>query len=212
MATLREQLADTPAALSWPERWEQEAAEKRPRVLQKKLEDLGIVVAGKYFFWLDLAAMAILFATANFIIYNGLRLPELFAGIEEKPKYRDSPLTAEEKRRYSEKLSAYMVREKPYLNSSLSLNELAGAVALAPRHLSQVINEHFRQNFYDFVNSYRIEDAKQRLLDQSRNRNVLEILYEVGFNSKSAFNLAFKTHTGLTPTEYRKKTFSAIPA
>ena len=172
---------------------------------------LCVVFASRFFPWLDLVAMTLFFITANVIIFNGLHLPELFTGIEEKVKYKDSPLTMEEKKRYIDKLLDYMSREKPYLNPALSLSELAIALAIAPRHLSQVINENFKQNFYDFVNSYRIEDAKLYLMDGSRNRTVLEILYEVGFNSKSAFNLAFKTQTGLTPTEFRKKPFSAIP-
>ena len=173
---------------------------------------LSTVFASRYFPWLDLVTMLLFFITANVIIFNGLRLPELFAGIEEKPKYKDSPLTGEEKKRYVEKLLDYMTREKPYLNPALSLNDLAGALAIVPRHLSQVINEHCKQNFYDFINSYRVEEAKRHLMDDTHGRTVLEILYEVGFNSKSAFNLAFKTQTGLTPTEFRKKLFTAIPA
>jgi len=62
------------------------------------------------------------------------------------------------------------------------------------------------QNFYDFINRYRILEAKQLLTNPKDPKiTVLEVLYEVGFNSKSSFNTLFKKYTGLTPTEFRKK-------
>lgn len=65
---------------------------------------------------------------------------------------------------------------------------------------------HLNKHFFDFVNEYRIEKAKELLTHPERKEyTVLEILYEVGFNSKSSFNTAFKKRTGLTPTEYRRK-------
>ena len=71
--------------------------------------------------------------------------------------------------------------------------------------LSELINRAFNQNFFDFINSYRIEEAKKMLTyDSDERRTVLEVLYDSGFNSKSAFNNAFKRNTGITPTEYRK--------
>ncbi|MNY70445.1 Melibiose operon regulatory protein [compost metagenome] len=73
------------------------------------------------------------------------------------------------------------------------------------RELSVLINHQLGQHFYDFVNTYRIENAKEILKDSSKSKvTILEILYEVGFNSKSSFNSAFRKHTGNTPTEYRK--------
>ena len=88
---------------------------------------------------------------------------------------------------------------------SLSLNDLAGKLLMSPRILSQVINGSMNQNFFDFVNSYRIEEAKRILLDpSSQHKTILEILYEVGFNSKSVFHSAFKKHANTTPTQFRK--------
>ena len=61
-------------------------------------------------------------------------------------------------------------------------------------------------NFFDFINQFRIDEARSILKNPEKKQfTVLEILYEVGFNSKSSFNTAFKKHTGLTPTQYRKK-------
>ena len=71
--------------------------------------------------------------------------------------------------------------------------------------LSQIINEYFEQNFQDYINKQRIEESKKYLLDKVKRKTVLEILYEVGFNTKSSFNIAFKKTTGLTPTEFKKK-------
>ena len=71
--------------------------------------------------------------------------------------------------------------------------------------VSNLLNTGFHKNYNDFINEYRIEKAKEILSDASKNKvTVLEILYEVGFNSKSSFNTAFKKHTNQTPTEFRK--------
>src|SRR5439155_27331821 len=87
----------------------------------------------------------------------------------------------------------------------LSLPKLAAKLALPTHHLSQIINARLNQNFFDFINSYRVEEAKQMLLDPAKKHySLLVISEEVGFNSKSAFNTAFKKQTSLTPSEFRK--------
>lgn len=78
-------------------------------------------------------------------------------------------------------------------------------VQISVRDLSILINHHMNKHFFDFINEYRIEKAKEILKDASKSKvTILEILYEVGFNSKSSFNTAFKKHTNQTPTEFRK--------
>jgi AraC-like DNA-binding protein len=102
-------------------------------------------------------------------------------------------------------LKKHMIDKEPYLNPSLTIKNLAQQMELPVRELSVLINQHLNQHFFDFVNGYRIEEAMKILKDPSKKEfTVLEILYEVGFNSKSSFNTAFKKHTGLTPTQYRK--------
>ena len=99
-----------------------------------------------------------------------------------------------------------MELNKPYLNPSLSLYKLADEISISPKHLSQIINSTFEQNFYQYINSYRIEVCKEILSDKTQNYiNILAIAFEVGFNSKNSFNSAFKKHTGVTPTEFRKR-------
>jgi AraC-like DNA-binding protein len=98
-----------------------------------------------------------------------------------------------------------MQSAKPYLEPELTLDELATQLSVKPKMLSQTINELLRQNFFEFINHYRIEEAK-RLLTNPKDKKitVLEVMYEVGFNSKSSFNTIFKKNTGLTPSEFKK--------
>jgi AraC-like DNA-binding protein len=150
----------------------------------------------------------------NMLVFKGLRHPQLFRGItpEEEKIAREqdgddhatsaSPPDPAD----ADRLRRFMATEKPYLEPDLTLAGLATALSLPARQLSRLINRTFRQNFSDFINSYRVDEAKSRLLGStSRGESVLDLLYAVGFNSKSSFNAAFKRHTGLTPTEYRKR-------
>lgn len=149
-------------------------------------------------------------------LFKALNNPGLFRNVDSKQKLV-SELVSEEKnsehsivneREYSEEISnlkRYMVEQKPYLNSSLTIQDISNEIKIPVRDLSLLINHQLGQHFYDFVNAYRIESAMNILKDETKNRvTILEILYEVGFNSKSSFNTAFKKHTGNTPTSYRK--------
>ena len=99
-----------------------------------------------------------------------------------------------------------MVEEKPYLNPSLTIQDISADIEIPTRELSILINHTLGQHFFDFINTYRIQDAMIILKDSTKNKvTILEILYEVGFNSKSSFNTAFKNHTGFTPTAYRNR-------
>ncbi|PWB26221.1 helix-turn-helix domain-containing protein [Flavobacterium sp. HTF] len=149
-------------------------------------------------------------------LYNALNHPDLFRNIDSKLKLV-SDIVLEEKNNepaavnetaYNaalSKLKQYMVEEKPFLNPSLTIQDVAVAIEIPVRDLSLLINHKLEQHFYDFVNTYRIENAMDILKDAAKSKvTILEILYEVGFNSKSSFNTAFKKHTGNTPTSYRK--------
>jgi AraC-like DNA-binding protein len=103
-----------------------------------------------------------------------------------------------------EMVKKHVIENEPYLEPSLTIQELAKQVNIPVRDLSVLINHHMNQHFFDFVNEFRIQKAMQILKDASKSKHtVLEILYEVGFNSKSSFNTAFKKHTNQTPTEFR---------
>jgi AraC-like DNA-binding protein len=96
---------------------------------------------------------------------------------------------------------------RPYINPDLSLRDLADLLGVYPHYVTQILNTLFNQNFYDFVNTYRIDEAKKLLTDSYKSNKVpiLTIAYNCGFNSKSSFNRIFKQKTGLTPSEYRKQ-------
>ncbi len=99
-----------------------------------------------------------------------------------------------------------MSEEKSFLNPSLTIQNVSESIDIPLRDLSLLINHKLNQHFYDFVNTYRIEHAMVILKSATKSKlTILEILYDVGFNSKSSFNTAFKKHTGTTPTAYRKQ-------
>ena len=98
-----------------------------------------------------------------------------------------------------------MEKEKPYLDNELSLTKLAEALNITPHQLSFLLNEGFGQNFYQYVNSFRVDAAKAMLLNpEFAHLSILGLAFEAGFNSKSSFNTVFKQHTGLTPTAYKR--------
>lgn len=98
-----------------------------------------------------------------------------------------------------------MDSQKPYLNSEISLVKLSQMLQTTPHLISYTINKGFNENFYQFINRYRIEESKKLLLDPTKNNlTLIGIGYEVGFNSKSAFNTTFKKITGKTPSEFKK--------
>jgi AraC-like DNA-binding protein len=104
-----------------------------------------------------------------------------------------------------DKLMACMTEKKPFLDPELSLSMLAKELKLSRSQLSQLINDGIGENFYDFINRYRVEEVKKLMADpEMAGYNLLGIAFEAGFKSKSTFNLIFKRFTGLTPTEYRK--------
>jgi len=108
----------------------------------------------------------------------------------------------------SDALVEYMQKEKAYLNSELRILDIAIDFNQPVHILSHVINTQLNQNFYDFVNRFRIEEAKVRLLDSKyKDLTITAIAFDCGFNSKSTFNRLFKKYTDITPTQYKKTRF-----
>jgi AraC-like DNA-binding protein len=105
-----------------------------------------------------------------------------------------------------EKLEQLMGSDKVYLNNELSLPALAQKMEISIHELSYLINDVYGENFFSFVNRYRIEEAKRLLLsDEFEKLNILGIAYEAGFNSKTTFNTAFKKSTGQSPSEFAQR-------
>lgn len=148
------------------------------------------------------------FAFINYLLVNALRQPILFSGLStqeaellegghepETAPYADSEFIG--------RLEQHMREARPYLHSNLTVEQLARQLKVQPRELSRAINQGFEQNFFEFVGAYRVAEARRRLSDPANTDNILQVMYESGFNSKSVFNTAFKKETGMTPTQYR---------
>jgi AraC-like DNA-binding protein len=139
------------------------------------------------------------------LFYTAISNPIILKA-EERKKYKSSLLTPQEAQLLLNKLESFMREHCPHRNSLIGIKDLSVMVNIPERHLSQIINEYKGQNFFDFINSYRVLDAKQMLTNPSNNKKtMLEILFDSGFNSKTAFNTAFKKYTGHTPSYYREK-------
>ena len=120
-------------------------------------------------------------------------------------RYERSGLSDVEARSLQAALLALMTRDRPYRDPELTLSALAEMLDTTPHKLSEVLNTELSQTFYDFVNSYRVEDVRRRLAaSDSRHLNLLTLAMDAGFASKSTFNQVFKKQTGHTPSTYRK--------
>ena len=166
-------------------------------------------------------------------IFNRLRAPEIAADAavdsdatttspsDEPPAGQQQASTSREKYHRSsmdratsaalfEELGTLMSTSTPYLDNELNLPQLADLVGVSSNHLSQAINEHAGLNFFDFVNQYRINDARQALIERDpKQYTILGLALDCGFNSKSAFYSSFKKQTGQTPTEFRRQHLKA---
>jgi AraC-like DNA-binding protein len=167
-----------------------------------------------YQFEMDYLLLLLTAISMYAIGYSALSSPEIFkappASELQSPgpsdeAIADAPRGADRHTELKEKLLQYMDAGKPFLKSDLKLSELAEALGVPAYQLSQLINEGFLVNFYDFINRYRVEEAKKLLVEDTRGYKILAIGYEVGFNSKATFNRVFKNSTGLTPSEFRER-------
>ncbi len=144
---------------------------------------------------------------ANYMVYKGLHQDNAFDGIKTPQKYSGSKINTEKSKLLVQKLKSFMLDKKPYLNPNLTIKDLSEEFQIHHKFLSQIINSELEKNFFDFVNYYRIMEAIELMEDKSNEKmTILEILYNVGFNSKSAFNSAFKKNIGKTPSEFKKTT------
>lgn len=117
-------------------------------------------------------------------------------------KYERSALNNKQAQRIADKITAAMEQELLHLDPSLSLHKLAKHVVISPNYISQTLNETMDTNFFDFVNKWRIETAKPKII--AKEDTVLNIAMEVGFNARSSFYKVFKKETGKTPSEFRQ--------
>jgi AraC-like DNA-binding protein len=178
-----------------------------------------VVFLGYFVLATPLKDPAIYFSVTLFVAFIGffglrqgnifMNLPEnyLIDGLNDdnQHRYLKSGLKDEQATVIKQKLSTLMDEQKIFLDENISLPQLAGMIDVHPNYLSQVINERFQKNFYDFINSYRVEEFKRIVsIEKNRNKTFFALALDCGFNSKASFNSSFKKITGITPSEFVK--------
>jgi AraC-like DNA-binding protein len=142
----------------------------------------------------------------NILFYKAMLHPYVIVQTEEKPKYFASNLDNNDIVNYSKIIEDFVNTKKPYLNPSLTLGELSEATGIPEKYISQVINQYWKQNFYTYINSLRVKEAKRILkTKESEKSTMFGIACDSGFNSKTVFYEAFKKYTGMTPSDFRKQ-------
>jgi AraC-like DNA-binding protein len=153
----------------------------------------------KAFLFLVIAVIALAAGAAAFASrYRRIR--------KERMKYSTTSISGERMENALAELQALIEGEKIYLDPDLTLQKLAKRLKIHYNQLSRIINERFGVSFKNYINGYRVEEAKRLLADPAeRDRNIIDIMYDAGFYSKSTFNTAFRKFTGMSPSEFRKK-------
>jgi AraC-like DNA-binding protein len=140
-----------------------------------------------------------------FLISNRYPYLAQFGTIPPKgKKYAKSYLDNIDRKNINHQLKIIMEEEKLFCDEDLTLGRLSDALGLTKNQLSQFLNKYHEKNFNNFVNSYRVDEAKKILLEEPK-RQIISIAFAVGFNSYSAFHSTFKKATGITPAGYRRK-------
>jgi len=159
----------------------------------------------------DLSLVMLTFSVS----YFGIKQTYLFnRGIElveedkvdepQKEKYKNSNLTEETKTEYIQQILDFMDSEKPFLNPELTIQDLSKQMNITRHHLTEILNNDLGKNFFNFVNEYRVDEVKRRLLNSKfEHLTIVAIAFDSGFNSKSTFNSIFKQQTGTTPSKWR---------
>jgi len=145
------------------------------------------------------------FLLVNLLVFTAIRFFSMFEQINEEEvtkKVADDYLVDPQE---AAKIDERLKRDQLYMDPDITLDSLAETLEVMPRDLSMIINRHFGANFYTFINSYRIGEAKKMLKDPAkRDTTITDIYLAVGFNSKSVFYTFFKKLEGITPTKYRQ--------
>lgn len=151
---------------------------------------------------LGLVSNYMTFLFVNSLVFISIRYTHLFRGLDSIPD-PEEPVSF--KPEQVTRVETYMAQERPHLEADVSVESLARRLSLPERTLSRILNQHFGKNFFEFINHYRVEEAKRLLAsDEHAHSSMLHILAESGFTSKSTFNAVFKKQVGQTPSQYRR--------
>ncbi|MDX1638015.1 MAG: helix-turn-helix transcriptional regulator [Balneolaceae bacterium] len=137
---------------------------------------------------------------------SGLRQDNPKATMEKEQdpaKYASSSLTKRDLREILVQIEQFMDKEEPFRKRDLKIGDLAGDMDIPAHHISQCLNQELGKNFFEFINSYRVEAVKKQLQrGRHRHLTLLAIARECGFNSQSSFYRIFRQMTGSTPSDY----------
>jgi AraC-like DNA-binding protein len=158
------------------------------------------------YFYMGLTRYYTTFFLVNLLVFTAIRFFGMFEQVnEEEPAKKPADefiINPGE----AESIDQRIKQEQLYMDPDITLDSLADTLEMMPRDLSMTINRHFGANFYTFINSYRIDEAKRMLRDPAKiDITITEIYLAVGFNSKSVFYTFFKKLEGMTPTKYRQQ-------
>lgn len=175
---------------------------------------IGILLVIGFLFGGFLARKPVVFITGGIInvwvhisLYIGIRAyPRFFFELKReirKKRYEKSMLRGLDTDLIKDRLEELMADEGLFRDSDVSLAAVAERLSITSHQLSQMLNERMNTGFWDFVNRYRIDEAR-KLLRDNPDSNIISVCFQVGFNSKSSFNSAFKKMTGMTPREFKR--------
>lgn len=197
-----------------------ELAVKNSKTIQYAVRSL-IVVTGSFILapvalfagfilqWMWLSAMGALLVSIDIILFilAHVRYQDFFQFLGKElrlARYRKSLLKGIDTAVLLDRLNYLMNEEKYYRDFDISIKSTAEALDITPHQLSMYLNKKLHIDFRNYINRYRVEEAKQ-LLVEKLDHNVLTIGFHVGFGSKTSFNVTFKEFTGRTPSRFREE-------
>jgi AraC-like DNA-binding protein len=146
--------------------------------------------------------------------FYGIKQPVIFGQVvksdgdnkKDPERYVKSGLKDKQAEEYLEQLISFTENNKPYLDHDLTIHELSAITGIQRHHITQILNEKYKRNFFTFINEYRVKEVIEKFSDPKFNHyTILAIAFDAGFNSKTAFNSIFKNQTGMTPSQYRQQ-------
>jgi AraC-like DNA-binding protein len=185
-------------------------------------ERISIELSDRTWRWPSVLLDVVMMIATYMLAWGGLRLgvlvPAGFADPQEVPadpaaaRYARSSLSESELAQIAADLGKRMLEQRLYVDGALDLKKLSELSGWSPNYISQALNQQLGQNFFEFVNGFRIAAAQRCLADPGDQRSILDIALACGFGSKSTFNAVFKRMTGLTPSAFRRRNNTSDPA
>jgi AraC-like DNA-binding protein len=161
--------------------------------------------------WFEWATTIFLILISYVFLYGIINFPDIIhidkkqIGLSSPKKYSKPNLTNRQSAELMQNINQYMEKYQPYRNPDFCMADFSESIGVSGHLISEVTNGLMKQNFFDYVNNYRVEEFKKMLSDpEKKNDKIMFLAYDAGFNSKTTFNTTFKKFTGQTPSEFRK--------